>query len=329
MASGSAMNPVIERLPILILYPHNRCNCRCVMCDIWKLDTAEEITAAELERHLEDVARLRVEWLVFSGGEPLMHSDLFRLSDLARSRGLRTTILTTGLLLARHADRIGRSIDDVIVSLDGPALVHDTIRRVPKAFEHMAAGLHALHECAANYPVSARSTVQRANALKLRETVRAARELGMRSISFFAVDATSRAFHRPNGWLPDRQAAVVPAVNELPAMEAEIEALIEQEGNRGFVVETPQKLRRILRHFRAYHGLEEPEAPRCNAPWVSAVVETNGTVRPCFFHDPIGSIRRQTLSEVLNSPRAIEFRTALQVAENPICKRCVCSLYRA
>ena len=322
------MNPVIESLPILILYPHNRCNCRCVMCDIWKIDTAVEISAFELERHLGDIARLRVEWMVFSGGEPLMHSDLFRLSDLVRARGIRTTILSTGLLLARHADRIARSIDDVIVSLDGPGPVHDAIRRVPGAFDRLGAGVRTLHERAPDYPVSARSTVQRANALKLRETVRAAREMGLQSISFLAVDVTSGAFHRADGWPLARQAAVAPAIDELPALEAEMEALIAQESGRAFVVETPEKLRRIVRHFRAYHGLEVPQAPRCNAPWVSAVVETDGTVRPCFFHEPIGSTREQTLAEVVNGPRAIEFRTALRVSENPVCKQCVCSLYR-
>ena len=97
------MNPVLESLPVLVLYPHNRCNCRCVMCDIWKIDSADEISVGELERHLADIARLHVEWIVFSGGEPLMHSDLFRLADLVRSRHLRTTLLSTGLLLGRYA----------------------------------------------------------------------------------------------------------------------------------------------------------------------------------------------------------------------------------
>ncbi len=95
------MKAVLERLPILVLEPHNRCNCRCIMCDIWKVTEAREITAAELERHLADIERLGVEWAVFTGGEPLMHSDLFRLSALLRNRGIRTTILSTGLLLER------------------------------------------------------------------------------------------------------------------------------------------------------------------------------------------------------------------------------------
>jgi MoaA/NifB/PqqE/SkfB family radical SAM enzyme len=316
---------VIESLPVLVLYPHSRCNCRCVMCDIWKTDTAEEISAKELERHLTDIAKLHVEWIVFSGGEPLMHSDLFRLAALARARGIRTTLLSTGLLLSRYAQQVVESVDDVIVSLDGPPAVHDSIRRVAGAFDLLAAGVWALGR---DFPVAARCTVQRANFSKLRETVATARALGVRSISFLAADVSSTAFNRPDGWQPARQASVAPAVEEIPALEAEIEALIREEGGNGFVLEEPEKLRRIARHFRAHHGLTEPEAPRCNAPWVSAVVEADGTVRPCFFHSPVGNAKAQSLAKVINGPSAIEFRSALRVAENPVCRRCVCSLYR-
>src|SRR5260370_25006248 len=93
--AGAHMNSILESLPVLVLYPHNRCNCRCVMCDIWKIDSAEEISVDELERHLADLRALQVEWVVFSGGEPLMHSDFFRLAGLLRANGLHTTLLST------------------------------------------------------------------------------------------------------------------------------------------------------------------------------------------------------------------------------------------
>ena len=95
----------------------------------------------------------------------------------------------------------------------------------------------------------------------------------------------------------------------------------------GFIRESPEKLRRIVHHFRAHLGQAEPVAPRCNAPWVSAVVETDGAVRPCFFHEPIGNLMDQSLGEALNGPQAQAFRASLNVAENPVCRRCVCSLY--
>jgi hypothetical protein len=48
-------------------------------------------------------------------------------------------------------------------------------------------------------------------------------------------------------------------------------------------------------------------------------------VRPCFFHQMIGSVRQETLSSIVhrNLPA---FRDTLSVGRNPVCARCVCSL---
>lgn len=317
---------MIEKLPILILEPHSRCNCRCRMCDIWKVETVEEIRAADLERQAGEISALGVEWVVFSGGEPLMHSGLFRLAARLREMGIRTTALSTGLLLEKHAPAVAATLDEVIVSLDGPPQVHDRIRGVARAFDLLARGVRALRGRRPDFPVAARSTVQKANHAHLWETAETARALGLRSISFLAADVTSTAFHRPEGWPPERQHEVALAADEIPVLEAQIEALARLPD--GFVLESPEKLRRIVRHFRAYLGQVEPQAPRCNAPWVSAVWEPDGTLRPCFFHPAYGRLGEAALREVLNSPRAVEFREGLKIADDPTCRRCVCSLYR-
>jgi MoaA/NifB/PqqE/SkfB family radical SAM enzyme len=319
------VSPVVTGLPILILEAHNRCNCRCVMCDIWKRTDSQELTEAALARHLDDIERLGVEWVVFTGGEPLMNPGLFRLAAMLRTRGIRITLLSTGLLLEREAARIVDGIDELIVSLDGPRQVHDQIRRVPGAFDSLARGAMAIRTLSPRFPIAARCTVQSANAARLRETVAAARAIRMNSISFLAADLTSAAFNRVEGWTDTRRSSVAP---ELAALENEIEALIANYPPDGFVLESPAKLRRIVAHFRAHVGLEEPVAPRCNAPWVSAVLETNGDVRPCFFHAPIGNTAAGNLSQILNGPAAIAFRQSLDIENNPICKGCVCSLYR-
>ncbi len=298
------------------------------MCDIWKVDTIQEISAEELERHTGDIQSLQVRWVVFSGGEPLMHSDLFRLSEKLRAAGIRTTALSTGLLLAKQRHLVVRSLDDVIVSLDGPPEVHDGIRGVGRAFELLAGGVRTLHELKPDFPVTARCTVQRLNYSRLRETVRTAKELGLRSISFLAADVHSTAFNRPQGWPAERQREVALSLEEIDVLENEMEAMIrELPRDPGFILESPEKLRRIVYHFRAHLGSVEPISPRCNAPWVSAVVESDGTVRPCFFHQPIGNVRQNSLREVLNSPAAIAFRESLDIDTDPVCRRCVCSLY--
>ena len=326
-----SLSPVLEKLPILILTPHNRCNCRCVMCDIWKNTDAREMSAEDLERHVSSIERLGVEWAVFTGGEPLMHSDLFRLCDILRRRGIRVTVLSSGLLLDRNAAAIVASVDDVIVSLDGPPEVHDRIRGIPTAFQRLEAGVRTIQKIKPDFPISARCTIQRSNCSDLRATVAAARRLGLTDISFLGADVTSTAFNRPLGWTAEREAGVALTDMDLVLLEAEIELMIldcEKAGD-GFVSETPQKLRRIASRFRGALSRNNDgcAAPICNAPWVSAVVEANGSVRPCFFHPPIGQVDSSTtLLDVLNGSRAVAFRAALDVDSNPVCRRCVCSL---
>jgi Fe-coproporphyrin III synthase len=95
---------------------------------------------------------------------------------------------------------------------------------------------------------------------------------------------------------------------------------------RGFIAESPTKLRRISRRFREHLGQLSPNAPLCNAPWVSAVIEIDGVVRPCFFHNSIGNMTHSTLEDVVNGDRARQFRASLDVETNAVCRRCVCSL---
>lgn len=321
------MTTLIHSLPVLVLYPHARCNCRCVMCDIWKSTSAAEITPEELARHIADIQKLSVKWVVFSGGEPLMHSDLFRLSDMLRSRNIRVTLLSTGLLLARHAHDVATRIDDVIVSLDGPPDVHDQIRRVPGAYSKLQRGIRAIHELNSAFPISGRCTIQRLNYAWLAETARNAKDLGLKSISFLAADVTSMAFNRFQPWEAYRQAEIALTLEEIVVLERVLERVNSQWQGTGFVAEDAEKLRRIANHFRAQLGLTPFRAPRCNAPWVSAVVEADGAVRPCFFHRTIGTVKSQSLINVLNGFEAQQFRDSLDVATNPICRRCVCSLH--
>lgn len=297
------------------------------MCDIWKDTKAAQITAEQLESHLESIEKLRVQWVVFSGGEPLMHSDLFRLAGMLRSKDIRVTVLSTGLLLKRHAQELAGGVDDLIVSLDGPPAVHDEIRRVPGAYSALRGGIEELKRCNPLLPISARCTVQKRNHASVQETAETAKGLGVVSLSFLAADLTSEAFNRPEPWSAVRQSQIALSAEEIETLAREFDSLDQTWRETGFILENRERLQRIVTHFRAHLGICEPAAPKCNAPWVSAVVEANGSVRPCFFHPPIGSLQSQTLSEVLNGFRAQLFRTSLDVSSNPVCKRCVCSLH--
>ena len=64
--------------------------------------------------------------------------------------------------------------------------------------------------------------------------------------------------------------------------------------HNGFVAGGRASLDRILQYYTALAGRAAFPAVQCNAPWVSAVLEPDGSVRPCFFHPAYGSGGRRS-----------------------------------
>jgi hypothetical protein len=108
-----------------------------------------------------------------------MHSDLFRLSAMLRGRNIRTTILSTGLLLERNAARIVevRTSHRLVRRSAG---IHDRIRGVPGAFESLAKGVRQVRRLS---PVSSAHAAPCRRATPLTCAPRqAARDIGLSSL---------------------------------------------------------------------------------------------------------------------------------------------------
>ncbi|MFN8458080.1 MAG: radical SAM protein [Anaerolineae bacterium] len=320
----------IHALPVAILMPHSSCNCRCVMCDIWKGNgNPQQLSEADVHGLLASLKGLNTHWVVMSGGEALMNPNLFRLCDLLRAEGMKITILSTGLLLKKYAEQVVAQTDEVIVSLDGSEAVHNAIRRIPNAYQKLKEGVEAVKALNASFPISARCVIQRLNFADWPHIVDAAHDLGLDGISFLPADVSSEAFNRPELWDEERTEEVKLDEAQLSHLKTIIELLITtyaSDFTSHFIAESPAKIRRIYDYYAAFYNLADFPPVRCNAPWVSTVVEADGTVRPCFFHHPLGNVRETALPELLNSPSAIAFRQNLDLDVDPICRKCVCSL---
>ncbi len=326
----------IERLPVLLLEVHENCGCRCLMCDLWRPNRESgptELDLTLLESWIPGWLALGVGRIGLTGGEPLLHSDVEGLLKSLGSAGLHLTLMTAGTGLARHGKAVTRWCDSVVVSLDGPPEVHGTVRRSPGAFADLQAGVADLRDrCGTSIRITARCTVQRANLGHLADTVETARTLGLDGISFLPIDTSTESF----GWTSDsdhdrRRRELCPGVDDLDDLAIELEKVARaasMNGTSSFVAEDHQALViRVLDHFRAENGLAPHRARPCNAPWVSAVVGTDGSVRPCFFHPGYGRCDRGgELGTVLNATPARDQRSRLDVVNDPICRRCVCPL---
>lgn len=321
---------VITALPVVILMPHSACNCRCVMCDIWKgNNNVKQLNEEDIAGMLHSLKKLGTQQVLMSGGEALLHSNFFRLCAILKNAHIKISLHTTGILLQKYSDEIIQCIDDVIVSLDGDPATHNSIRNIPAAFEKMADGIKALQLKQPGYKISGRSVIHKGNYKVWPQIIDTAKKMQLDRISFLPADVSSHAFNREIVWDENRQHDVLPGEAELPELKAVLDNLIidyAADFATGFIAESPEKLNKIYEHYAAFYDLALPPYKKCNAPWVSVVVEADGTVRPCFFHKAYGNSKDAALEDIVNSEEAVAFRKNLDMGTNRTCVNCVCYL---
>ncbi len=325
-ARASFSSRQLERLPLVTLYLTERCNSRCVTCDYWRHGRAD-MTLESVTRLLPSFARLGTRTALISGGEPLLNPEWQDIARLLAANGLKLWLWTSGLSLAKHARRACELFDAITVSMDGTQPATYAAIRGLDAFDKVCEGIRAAVD--AGSPVGLRVTLQRSNYRELPQFVALARNLGVQTLSFLAVDvANPHAFGRTDEFAAD----VALRADDLPVLE-ELLTSLERECaeafRSGFIAETPAKLRRIHQYFAALLGKASFPPVHCNAPEFSAVVGTRGEVQPCFFiSGPPDSSMQNDLGDALNSDAMLTLRQNIRNGYRPECGRCVCSLWR-
>lgn len=312
-------------LPAVVFFPTSRCNSRCVSCDWWKCSGDGDLTLPEIMGIAAALPGLGTELVLFSGGEPLLRPEVFDAADAFARQGLTLHLHTSGILLDRVAADVARRFARVIVSLDASTeSLYRDVRGV-SALATVERGVARLRRESPRVGVSARATLHRMNFRELPRLIDHARAMSLDGISFLAADVSSSAFGRTTA------GGSAPLGLSL-AEAAEFAELVEQvivshadDFASGFIAESPEKLRRLPRYYAALHGTVPFPPVACNAPYMSVVIEADGAVRPCFFHQVVGSLREDPL-DVIVTRHLPAFRETLQMSSNPICKRCVCSL---
>lgn len=142
----------------VVLGVNNFCNLRCVMCDVGT-GNAETNFGANLmgaqtrsmplelfHRIADDMAAFCPDARMgFAFTEPLAWRPLGDALAYASALGLHTTVTTNGLLLPkRAAELVAGRCRGLFVSLDGPAALHDQIRRHHGSFARAVEGIRAV-----------------------------------------------------------------------------------------------------------------------------------------------------------------------------------------
>lgn len=320
----------LSTLPIVILMPHSACNCRCIMCDIWKGNSnLKQLTAEDIDGLMSTLKKLGTKQVLMSGGEALLNPNFFRLCEILKREKIKITLLSTGLTLKKNAAALVRWVDDIIVSLDGDEQIHDSIRNIPGAFNKMAEGIREIKAFKPDFKITCRTVIHRLNYTIWPQIINSAKNLGLDQISFLPADVSSHAFNRQQAWDEPRQHEILLSEKDIDALKMIMDNLFinyKDDFESRFIAESPEKIRNIYFYYAAYYGYNLFPYKKCNAPWVSTVIEADGTVRPCFFHEAYGNIKDGSLDKIINSETAIDFRKNLNIAKNETCMKCVCYL---
>ena len=319
----------ISALPVVILMPHSACNCRCVMCDIWKDNkNLKQLTEQDITGLVSSLRKFGTQQVAMSGGEALLNPNFFKLCEILKKENISITLLTTGLSIKKNAEQLIKWVDEIVVSLDGDEPLHDAIRNIPGAFGKLKDGVQYIKLLDPAYRITARTVIHRLNFRNWESIIKAAKTMGIDQVSFLPADVSSHAFNRQLAWEEPRQDEIRVSKSELPELLEMAERVManQDDFSSGFMAESPGKIYQIYQYYAAFYGLNASPFKKCNAPWVSTVIEADGAVRPCFFHDAIGNIHKDSLADILNSPDATGFRKTLDMATNVTCVKCVCSL---
>ena len=336
----------------ITLFLTHKCNLRCKMCGQWgeggvtrredQSFSRTELSFEEAKGFIDAVSADKPNITLF-GGEPLLFAHCTDLIRYIKGKSMHCLVITNGSLLEEMAEDIaGSGLDELNVSLDGQAALHDQIRGMPGLFDSIMRGLETVNRykerCKKKRPlVNIQCTINKYNYDKLEQLLDVAEKSKASSLTFHNLIFMGRA-------TAERQ------------KKYDIKLRCDSKMWEGFMFEPGidprvlhDKMGEILSERRSFSLDFYPHfSPsllsryytdcdyipleygyRCISPWVAAYVFPGGEVRPCLNCSySYGNIREKRFSDIWNSETAVQYRKFLKKNRMfPVCVRCT-ELYR-
>jgi len=278
-----------------------RCNERCVHCYL-DHDDAGEMSFAEIDRLLGEMADAGVFQLTISGGEPLLRKDFFAILRRARELGFNVKLKTNAVLIGAVEAAALRELylDSVQISVySHRAEVHDGITKVKGSLDRSLAAARFL--VAQGLRVKFAHVMMRLNRGDYPQVQMLAQEIG----AGFTLDPTITP--HLNG---DR------SILALNISREDLNAALRDERLVGDVAE-----------FCAPPvpaGSDELNSFPCSAGHSACYISPYGDFYPCVqFPLACGNVRQQPFATIWrDSPQLAEVRS-VKVRDLPVCSTCV------
>jgi len=136
---------------LCVLHITNECNLRCKHCYASAGKKLEnELSLREIKKLIDDLYDLGTQYIILSGGEPLIHKGFFNILKYCNNKKIHTMITSNGTLLNNKTVRKLKAfnyLDSIQISIDSHLPKrHNEFRGTKNAFELAIKGLKACKE---------------------------------------------------------------------------------------------------------------------------------------------------------------------------------------
>lgn len=313
----------------------NKCNLRCVQCNVWRYynenpeKSREELTVEEIENIFSSYNGFSM--IGITGGEPFLREDLPEIvSVISRTqRKLRMLFITTNGQLPETTERKLREILEnrdangrrfrlvQLVSLDGPRNLHNYIRSNEKAYDRVINTIKLLSELRSVYDIFDLGTVTVCSPFNIDKFDEVISEIAKLKNEYdlepsFCV------------WFKGRLYKNIKSQEDVEKFRRKLIDLIPEI--KGVVKKRKSLLStgRCVFYDLLNSWLENPtkQVVPCGAAKVRYLLDTYGNVYPCtIFNAAIGNLRHYNYSliELLSSNRRRKVRLLVEREGCPIC----------
>jgi MoaA/NifB/PqqE/SkfB family radical SAM enzyme len=304
----------------------HRCNCRCIMCDLWRTESAGKELPAERWMALLDelhswTPTLRVR---FVGGEVLLKAGVYDIIRRAVHLGFTVNLISNGLALQserNYRDLMNTGLRHITFSLDGKdAAIHDRNRGSPGLHNAVSQLIRRIKRERPGMCVSVVCILMRETVPQLAEYALWAEGLGVDRVFFQPLAENLGRAEKRTGW--HRESDLF--VRDLGTLDHSMDAL-NRPGGRPAPAHMDMPLR-PLREMREHFVRPESfqiRRGRCMLGQTDLQIDPSGVLYMCdvgltaFGHVDEGPVRQAWRSE-----RAGAVRRAIRECRRPCASMC-------
>ena len=273
----------------------NQCNMFCDHCyrDAG-VRSEDELSTAQARKLIEEIKGAGFQIMIFSGGEPLMRTDIYELASFATGLGLRAVMGINGSLITAEVARKIKEAGFMAagVSLDSldPAK-NNNFRKLDNAYQLTVEGMRYLKE--AGVPFQIHTSVMDWNVGELEAITDFAIEIGAMAHHIFFLVPTGRAVNIEDEAL------------KVAEYEKTLARLMEKQRRVAIEIKptcAPQFIR-----VADKKGIPLRFSKGCLAGISYCIISPTGNVQPCAYLDmPLGNVKEQPFDQIWRDNEALQ-----------------------